>query len=164
METQVTSKTQTQMKRSSSFKLWDKRLRTEDVLTRGQITQFCNAIAAGAYGFVIRGYKTNLTSEECVTLLDTFDEKTEGYELTTEHTQFGLEWLRAIPNRAESVGVTKEILETFIEFRFIDVQIDQIRDSWMGRTYANLLPVYRVMSEVGSIDYFWSPWQRGAYG
>lgn len=146
----------------SSYKLWEKRLRESDTLTRGQIRQFCNAVAAGAYGFIIGGHRTNLTPNECAQLMDTFAEKGRGYALTKEHTKFGLEWLKADEKRALSLGITPNMVDTFIEFRFVDVRIEDIRDSWVG-SRANILPVYRFVSRAGIVDYYWSPWQQKAY-
>lgn len=144
----------------SSYKLWEKRLRTSETLTRGQITQFCNAVAAGAYGFMIGGHHTNLTSHECALLMDVFAEKTNGYALTPEHTRFGIQWLRSDPKRAEECGIGQRVLDTFLEFRFVDVKVDRISD-WGPR--ATILPVYRVISDAPWVDYSWSPWQKSAY-
>lgn len=146
----------------SSYKLWEKRLRESDTLTRGQITQFCNAIAAGAYGFIIGGHRTNLTPSECTLLIAQFIEKPRGYGLTPEHTRFGLQWLKADPKRARECGVSQKALDTFLEFRFVDVRVDQINDYYMGAR-ATILPVYRVISDAPYVDYSWSPWQQNAY-
>lgn len=146
----------------SSYKLWEKRLRESDTLTRGQIRQFCNAIAAGAYGFIIGGHKTNLTPHESAILMDVFAEKPRGYGLTPEHTRFGIQWLKADRDRAARCGVTDRMIDTFLEFRFVDVKIESIRDSWVG-SRANILPVYRVISDAHPVDYSWSPWQQKAY-
>lgn len=144
----------------SSYKLWDKRLRESDTLTRGQIRQFCNAIASGSYGFEIRGHRTNLTPTECAYLMDTFYERKNGYKLIPEHTRFGLEWLKTDPKRALKCGVTDRMIETFKEFRFVGVRVGQI--SPLGH-HAHMLPIYRVISDEPYVDYSWSPWQREAY-
>jgi hypothetical protein len=144
----------------SSFNLWHNRLTTQDTLTRGQIRQFCNAIAAGSYGFEIGGNKTNLTPNECAILMDVFNARTSGYKLTPEHTRFGIEWLRKDPNRALSLGITQPMLDTFQGFRFVDVRIEDV-GTWASR--AIILPEYRVLSPHGNVDYSWSPWTQSAY-
>ncbi len=150
----------------SSFKLWDNRL-DYDLLSRGQIAQFCNAIVAGSLGFLIGGHHTNLTEEECAILVDKFITRCEvlnggGYRLTEEQTDFGYEWLQAIPKRAESVGVTLDILDTFTGFRFVSWRVISY-STWVCR--AQIIPVYRVLTSNDglSVDYSWSPWQQKAY-
>lgn len=144
----------------SSFKLWSRRLEGT-TLTRGQILQFCNAIAAGAYGFTIGGHTTNLTPHECALLMEQFGARVEGYELTAEHERFGLAWLKANTRRAESLGISQDLLREFKAFRFVDTKIASISD-WGPR--AHIVPVYRVLTHTGvSVDYSWSPWQRTAY-
>jgi hypothetical protein len=150
----------------SSFKLWDKRL-NGDLLSKGQITQFCNAVVAGSCGYIIGGHHTNLTGEECIYLVDKFIDRCKtlngaGYRLTKEQTDFGYEWLRAIPKRAESVGVTRDILDVFTGFRFVDWEVIRY-STWSVR--AQIIPVYRVLTSNDglSVDYSWSPWQQKAY-
>ncbi len=147
----------------SSYKLWDKRLRETDLLTRGQIGQYCRSIGAGAGGFEIGGARTNFTHDECVELARLFYDRCRaidggGFKLTTEHTEFGIKWLRTA-KRAESVDVTADMLDTFQGFRFTDVRIMDV-NSW---GWARVVPVYRVLSRAGTVDYFWSPWQAKAY-
>jgi hypothetical protein len=139
----------------SSYKLWNKRL-DGGVLTRGQITQFCNAIAAGYHGYYIGGHKTNLTPEECRLLGDKFRARVQaygGYRLTPDHTEFGIEWLRRYPKRAESVGVTANTVAGFLGFRMVGWRV--VRDNGVR---ASIIPVYRVISRAGNVDYSWSPW------
>ncbi len=148
----------------SSYKLWHKRLTKGDMLTRGQIIQFKNAIATGAKGFRIGGHNNNLTETECARLMDTFYDRCReidggGFKLTQEHTDFGLEWLRKDVKRAESIGVTTDMLDTFEEFRFVGARIVHIND-W---GYSTTVPIYRVLFERGYIDYSWSPWQGKVY-
>lgn len=145
----------------SSYKLWDKRLRESDTLTRGQIRQFCNAITAGALGYMIGGQRTNLTPDECVSLTQQFYERSQGYKLTRDHEKFGLEWLRTDTKRATSLGVTEQILDDFKEFRFVDTRVVSERN-WGAR--AHIVPVYRVVTHSGDeVEYSWSPWQQEAY-
>lgn len=147
------------MKPSSSYKLWSERLEG-DTLSRGQVTQFCNAIAAGAYGFIIGGHRTNLTAEECSKLMDQFYERGEGYKLTSEHSEFGYQWLRDSEKRARACGVSEKALDTFKEFRFVGVKIVGINDF---ASRATIIPVYRVLSDEPPVDYSWSAWQSRAY-
>lgn len=154
--------------RSSSFKLWDKRL-DGDTLTRGQIRQFCHAVAAGGLGYEIGGAHTNLTPEETKILLSKFTRRLGelpggGYKLTSEHSQFGLSWLRDNPRLARGAGIGEEllaeILATFSHFLFVGTVI-----SHEGGGRVNILPVWRIFYGEGGeeIDYWASPWQQQAY-
>lgn len=148
--------------RGSSYRLWHKRLQG-DTLTKGQITQFCNSIAAGYHGYYIGGHPTNLTPEDCRDLGDQFRTRVRaygGYKLTPEHTQFGIDWLRKDPKRALSVGVTSDMLDTFQEFQFMGWEIAHINAFGVR---ANITPIYRVIAEDGETDYSWSPWQGRVY-
>jgi len=145
----------------SSYNLWRKRLTGSDTLTRGQIRQFCNAVVAGSRGGFIGGARTNLTHEECGELETLFDNRVVvlgGFKLERGHTEFGFEWLTRDPRRALSLGVTPEHLETFEGFRFIRGEVVS-NNGWR----ALVVPVYRVLSGAGTIEYWWSPWQVGAY-
>lgn len=151
--------------RSSSYKLWDKRL-DGDTLTRGEIGQFCNAVAAGALGYEIGGARTKFTPEECTILFDKFTRRLGelpggGYALTSEHTAFGLSWLRNNPRLARGVGIgdetLAEILQGFRAFRFVGVKVRR-----------SIAPIWRVFyvadQRVQTVDYWASPWQQSAYG
>jgi hypothetical protein len=167
----MTTETTTE-KRSSSYKLWEKRLRG-DTLTRGQIRQFCNAIAAGGLGYEIGGQRTKFTPEETATLLSMFTGRLSeieggGYKLTAEHTEFGLAWLRDNPRLAERAGIKREtlteILATFREFRF--VWVHEARRSMGSYREATIVPVWRIFygeEEVKTVDYWAVPWQQDAY-
>lgn len=164
--------TTTTTRRGSSFRLWNARL-DGDTLTRGQIRQFCNAIAPGYHGYYIGGNRTNLTPEDCRDLARKFSAHVHaygGYKLEPEHTQFGLDWLRKDPKRAESLGITADMLDTFQGFRFVGWRI--VRVNGLGLR-ALIVPIYRVLYGIGissgnrpgkhSHDYFWSPWTQRAY-
>lgn len=153
----------------TSRDLWLKRLKFKDTLSRGQCRQFGNAIVAGAAGYEIGGHKTNLTPEECTELETVFNNRCVvlsggGYKLEPEHAAFGLEWLNRDRKRAAGLGVTADHLDTFEGFRFIG---GEILDGWSGPAWyarANVVPVYRVLSRAGTVDYWWSPWQNGGGG
>ena len=148
----------------SSYKLWDERLDGE-VLTRGQIGQWCHAVASGAMGYRIGGHHTNLTEGECADLAMKFQRRCldldqGGYQLTKEQTDFGYDWLRTYDKRAQSVGITQEMLDTFSGFRFVDWKCVSVSDYGY---WAQIIPIYRVLYQDGDVDYSWSPWQSKAY-
>lgn len=150
--------TTTEIKRGSSFKLWDKRL-AGDTLTRGQIRQLCNAVAAGGLGYYIGGSTTNLTHEEARLLMDKFGARCRegGYGLERDHTKFGVEWLRL---NGKKVGITAEMLADFDSFRLVGVVVAR-----SNGIRAAIVPRYRVLFTNGSwVEYSWSPWQDKAYG
>lgn len=148
----------TDIKRGSSFKLWDQRL-DGDMLTRGQIRQLCNAVAAGGFGYMIGGHHTNLTHDDARVLMDKFGARCRegGYKLERDHEQAGLEWLWSY---GRNVGITPTMLEDFDSFRLVGVVI--AKD---GPVRAHIVPRYRVLFKNGSwVEYSWSPWQDKAYG
>lgn len=160
-------------KRGSSYRLWNKRL-DGDLLTKGQIQQWCQAIEPGAQGYMIGGAATNLTELDCVDLRAKFHERCGeldggGYRLTPEHERIGLEWLKSRGNAAK-VGVPAEALRTFYGFRFRGGIVARVNEAGVR---ASFVPVYRVLYVVSDngknygrnefADYSWSPWQAKAY-
>lgn len=147
----------------SSHKLWTKRLTEGDLLTRGQIGQYCHAIAAGANGYIIGGARTNLTTDECLDLSVLFLRRVQangGFRLTREQTEFGIDWLDKDRKRALSVGITSDVIDNFREFRFVGTRL--VNFTPYGR--ATFVPIYRVLfGATGHVDYSWSPWQGKVY-
>ena len=143
------------------YRTWVGRLETPGaVLSKGVIQQFCHAIAASYYGYIMGGANTNLTPDDCGTLFEMFEEGcyAGGYRITQEHEDQGYAWLKG--HGEKSVKMPPEVIPGFIEFRWIGVRLF----SSSGYYRAQIIPVWRVVyhdadGEARRFDYSWSPWQ-----
>ena len=159
-------------KETRASKVWHKRVQGT-VIREGLIRQFCHAVMPLAMGYPAGGHHTALTVGEAASIAEqaeaTFRMVNGGYQLTDEHTEKGLGWTRRNPRLAERAGITQQMLDGFMYYRWVGT-VDQGASSAYWGWRPVFLPVWEINyrdenGEHQQHDYWWGAWQStgGSY-
>lgn len=160
---------------TSIYRTWLRRLGS-GTITQAEARQYVQAVIPLASGLPPSGRRTNLTVEEAQALGAIFRDDGLQLNLTPEHTQKGLDWLRKYgsralvqhsyldhgdPNPAPPLPFPTNLLTSFSRFTFNGCGYVRSKE-FGGRQYVtDALPVWRVHFGEGTptIDYYCGPWQ-----
>ena len=152
-------------KETNASKVWHERVAPGSVLRESLIRQFCHAVMPLAFGERAGGHHTALTDGEAASIAESAEAqfRNGGYALTQEHTDKGLEWTRRNRKLAEQAGITQQMTDGFLYYRWVGT--NAIYGAWRS-TYLAIWEI-NYLDEDGvrqTHEYWWGAWQSSGRG